>query len=199
MSTYYDFREAWLTAAIQEVTPHFANKGYPIPETVKVSCGWPVGSRGAKKILGQCFAPAASKSGTTEIFVSPTIDAADKVIGVLVHELVHAAVGNEAGHGPAFKRAAETIGLTGKATECLPGGEFAEWLRETVLPMLGDYPHASVDFNQRKKQITRMIKLVCPQSGYTVRTTAKWIAMGLPVSPAGYTMEVADSTEEESD
>lgn len=38
------------------------------------------------------------------------------------------------------------------------------------------------------KQSTRMIKLVCPADGYAVRTTRKWIEVGLPRCPCGREM-----------
>lgn len=42
-----------------------------------------------------------------------------------------------------------------------------------------------------KKQSTRMLKVICPGCGYTVRTTQKWIDIGLPTCPCGEEMEVA--------
>ena len=188
----FQYREQWLAAAVDEFRGYFAERGYRIPDTVKISCGWPVGCRGSKRVRGQCFSPKASKSGTTEIFISPVEDDAMQVLGITFHEALHAAIGNEHGHGPVFKAACKRLGLEGKATSAMPGEVLSQWLQQEVLPMLGAYPHSSVDFNERKKQGTRMIKLVCPVSGYTVRTTAKWIAQGLPVSPAGEVMLPVD-------
>ncbi|MGV9815795.1 hypothetical protein ACWDTQ_28285 [Streptomyces cellulosae] len=46
-----------------------------------------------------------------------------------------------------------------------------------------------------KKQGTRMVKVTCSTDcecgGYTVRTTQKWIAVGMPICPAGQVMELA--------
>lgn len=188
MDTYFDFREQWLTAGMDAMRARIIEAGYTLPANLKVACGFPVGSRGGKKILGQCIDPKASAGNVTELFVSPTISDAIKALGVLLHELGHAAVGVQAGHGPAFKAFCAALGLVGKATEALPGPETEAWLRDEVLPLLGAYPHAAVDPSQRKKQGTRMIKLVCPETGYTVRTTKKWLEVGLPISPAGHEM-----------
>lgn len=188
----HDTREGWLSDGLTLITPRIKAAGYSLPSTVKVACGFPVGSRGGKKIMGQCISPKASAAGHTEMFISPTISDPETALGVLLHEAGHAACGVEAGHGPKFKAFCAALGLTGKATEAMPGAETARWLREEVLPLLGAYPHASVDPNARKKQGTRMIKLVCPETGYTVRTTKKWLAMGVPVSPAGCEMVVQD-------
>lgn len=190
MTVYYEFREQWLVAASQDLDKYFEEKGFSTSTHVKISCGWPVGNRGSKRVKGQCFDAKASKGGFTEIFLSPMMESPEEVIGVLFHEKLHQYAGNAAGHGPGFRKYAEALGFTGKMTSCLPGPALMQRLREEVLPALGDYPHASVDFNQRKKQGTRMIKLVCPETGYTVRTTAKWIAQGLPTSPAGHVMQI---------
>lgn len=182
MEQVHDIREAWLDHGVHLITPRFVAAGYALPKALKVACGFPPGSRGGK-VLGVCISPKASRDGRTEMFVSPTIEDALKALGVLIHEMAHAAVGVEAGHGAAFKLCCQKIGLEGKASEAMPGSSLTAWLREVVLPELGAYPHAAVDPNARKKQATRMIKLVCPETGYTVRTTKKWLAMGKPVSP----------------
>ena len=61
--------------------------------------------------------------------------------------------------------------------------------KKAVKPMLkrlGKYPHGVLDATQsgRKKQTTRMIKASCPDCGYTVRTTSKWIDIAVPTCPA---------------
>jgi len=44
---------------------------------------------------------------------------------------------------------------------------------------------------QRTPQTTRMLKVECPADGYIVRTTQKWIDLGLPTCPCGEEMELA--------
>jgi hypothetical protein len=44
-----------------------------------------------------------------------------------------------------------------------------------------------------------MIKLVCPETGYTVRTTKKWLALGVPTSPAGCEMVMQGDEDEGED
>jgi len=132
----------------------------------------------------------------TEAYVSPMIEDPLVAIGVAIHEAGHACVGVEAGHGPKFKAFCRGVGLVGKATQAMPGEELSAWIKAEVLPLLGDYPHSAVDPSQRKKQGTRMIKLVCPETGYTVRTTKKWLSFGVPTSPAGYEMFVEGEEDE---
>lgn len=193
LPTIFSTREEYLSLAVTELALGvFQPAGFTVPtERVRVACGWPVGSRGAaKSVLGQCFHPKASRAGHIEIFISPVTECPELAVGILAHELVHATVGNEAGHGPVFKACATAIGLTGKMTSALPGEALAARIRVMINEQLGAYPHAAVDFNSRKKQGTRMILLRCPVSGYQVRATQKWIAQGLPTSPAGHLMEV---------
>jgi hypothetical protein len=194
----HDTREGWLSDFINHVKPRLEAQGYSLPAKLKIACGFPIGSRGGKKVLAQCISPEASADGTTEMYVSPVMSDPVRVMGAALHEIGHAAVGVEAGHGTKFKAFCAALGLEGKATEAMPGISCEAWLRDEVLPMLGAYPHAAVDPSQRKKQGTRMIKLVCPETGYTVRTTKKWLALGVPTSPAGCEMVVQedDSSEE---
>lgn len=184
MTAYFDTREQWLMAAVQELEPRFSEAGLSIPAKIKVSCGFGIGARGGKKILGQCFSPEVSHSGNTEIFISPIIDDPLKVIGVLAHQLVHACIGNDKGHGEEFKRAGAAVGLWGNASEMLPGAEMHDDIMDNTLPILGTYPHAALDDSKRKRQTTRLIKCVSA-SGYSVWTTKKHLDIGYPVDPDG--------------
>ena len=107
---------------------------------------------------------------------------------VLIHELCHTVPGTK-GHGATFQRVAMSMLLSacgvGKtpwgSTEQGPG--FDEQYSE-IIASLGVYPHAVLTPGQFKKtQTTRMLKASCPDCGYTVRLSAKWAAMGLPICP----------------
>jgi predicted peroxiredoxin len=94
------------------------------------------------------------------------------------------------GHKAPFARIAKRVGLEGKMTATHAGKTLAQRLN-ALAAEIGPYPHASLDMSQVKKQGTRLIKLVCADCGYTVRTTAKWIEIGLPTCACGEEMEVA--------
>jgi hypothetical protein len=103
------------------------------------------------------------------------------VLATLVHEVVHAVVGNEAGHGATFKRAALKVGLTGKMTSTSAGDDLKQRIA-AWMSCLGSYPHAKLSAMSRTKQATRMIKCECGECGYTARTTAKWLdTVGAPL------------------
>lgn len=181
-------REAWLVALVEALRPTFIHHGAPLPAKLRVSCSFP--SRGGIKqagkatTIGQCWYPQNSADGTTEIFVSPTIADRMSVAEILVHELVHAALGPGHGHGKVFKRLALLVGLEGPMTATQAGTR----LRTQLVPILlalGDYPHASLSAETaEKKQSTRLLKAECPECGYTVRVTRKWwVDVGAPHCP----------------
>jgi hypothetical protein len=170
-----------------------------IPDNVNVSCGFP-GGGSARKRIGECWSSTASKAGKFEIFISPVLDDAGIVLDVLVHEMVHAAVGTECGHTGAFRKVAKALGLEGKMTATKAGpklqAQIANWI-----DALGPYPHGAINLSNRKKQSTRLVKCECGSCGYIVRTTAKWIEQaGAVICPCnGQQMHVAGSEEESED
>lgn len=187
-------REQWLhkMADILKRTV-FKAAGYKFDSVrYRLGCGLPHGSRafGNSRAIGQCWSQSVSTDNTNEIFISPTVDDSLVVAHTLAHELVHAVVGVDKGHGGEFKKCANLIGLTGLMTATEPTKEFAEFLTEQI-ERIGDYPHQKMDVTKRKKQGTRMLKLECPCCGYVVRTTAKWADIGLPSCPAGTEMQEA--------
>lgn len=176
----FDTRESWLHKAVSLMVPLFEAHGYKIPP-IRVSCGWPHsgGTKKNKRTIGQCWAGEASSDGHPQIFISPWLDLPADPMGVLatlVHEVVHATVGNKEKHGKVFGKCARAVGLEGKLTATVAGAELTVkmliWLEE-----LGKYPHAKLDLLKSpvKKQSTRMIKMECPECGYVCRTSMKWI------------------------
>jgi len=180
----FSTREEWLGALADHMRPMFERLGHPIPTKIRFTCGWPSKGAGARnKALGQCFSPESSSDNTHEIIVGMSLSDPNRVADVLAHELVHAAVGVEAGHKGPFRTLALAIGLEGKMTSTTGG----ELFKQSVAPMLkivGDYHHATLDCSSAKKQTTRMIKCVCHECGYTVRVARKWLAIGgEPICP----------------
>lgn len=183
-----DTREAWLLRSVELSKQLFAQHNYKVPK-VHVTCGWP--STGAlakkKRRIGECWAPIASKDGVSQIFISPYLDEIDSdqgVLATLVHELVHATVGNKEGHNKVFGKCARALGLEGKLTATTAGkkltDEFKFWVKQ-----LGKYPHAKLDSvkSPNKTQTTRLVKCEC-ECGYNCRVTRKWLEeVGAPICP----------------
>src|SRR5690606_40933556 len=90
-------REDWLQRATLELRDRFTAAEFPLPEKLHLSVGFPAkGGLGARKrVVGQCWPGTVSADGVHHIFISPLLGDAVEVLAVLVHELVHAAVGTE--------------------------------------------------------------------------------------------------------
>lgn len=201
-------RETWLLQAIEAMRPIFDKVGETIPP-VKVSVGWPGGSSSRKNsVIGQCWHKDAAGDKIAQIFVSPVLEDASRVLDVLAHELVHAIDENESGHRGNFARIAKGIGLEGPMTATHAGDELKATL-DKIVDDLGPYPHARLTApgeilptpvpgpgwrvpgpaDGPKKQGTRMLKVVCatpadPADVYVVRMTRKWLdAAGPPLCP----------------
>lgn len=176
-------REAWLQRAIELVRPWFTDLGHTMPP-LQVSVGFT--SKGARSHrIGECWSPTAA-NGHVTIFVHPALKDPIDVLGVLIHELVHAAVGVEHKHGYPFRRVALAVGLCGKMTATSITAELDQRLRSEVLPQLGHYPHESLNSRTTStgpKQKARMLKVSCLTDGYTVRLTRMWLDRGAPICP----------------
>jgi hypothetical protein len=94
-------RQQWLELAVEALRARFAEAGYTIPEKIRVSIGWPkrAASCGA---VGECWSTKASSDRHAELFISPELTEGARILDVLAHELDHATVGTEAGHGKLF-------------------------------------------------------------------------------------------------
>lgn len=188
-------REQWLNAAAELMRPWFEKIEMPLPAKLRISCSWPsVGALARRnRKVGECWPAAASADKTNEVMISHYYADPVEVLSTLLHELVHAADDCKSRHNGPFRKAAKALGLEGKMTATVPGAELVERLKTEILAKLGPYPHAKLDMTLRpvKKQSTRMIKVVCPECGYTVRTTQKWLENGLPTCACGEQMEEA--------
>lgn len=178
-------REDWLTAAVNELRPFFDAINKPLPENVRVTCGFPSNAKRSGAI-GECWADTASADKTFEVLISPVLDDPLHVFDVLVHELCHSTAG-AMNHGVNFK-------VTANAMHLVPSAGPAGWKATgrsdafeptfgEIITSLGPYPHAALTMNTKKVQTTRMLKAVCPSCGYTVRLTSKWADLGLPSCP----------------
>lgn len=157
-------RESWLSALADEVRPWYEEAGSPLPEKIRLSCGFSV----SLKHLGVCFPADSSADGTIEIFIKPDQDDPMTVAGIVMHELVHAAVPAGSKHGPVFRKLALAVGLEGRMTQALPG----EARKAALLPIveaLGPYPHSALQGPKKKEkgsQAGQYVNVTCPDCGY---------------------------------
>ncbi len=188
----YTHREQWLQEGLNQLLPLFSKRRitlkYKIPTNIKVSCGWPsTNPLGLKKrTLGECWPIEASKGKLFEIFITPMLGDAVKVLDVLTHEIIHTIVPAKSKHGPLFKEVALEVGLTGKMTSTIAGPLLTKEL-ERVAVKLGVYPHSEINpFVKKKvKREQSVVTLICPSCEYKIRVNLKFIERGYPVCPCG--------------
>ena len=180
-------REAWLEAAVKELTKLFVKIDYEVP-AVRVSVGWP-GGRGKKaNVIGQCFATKTATDSVSQIFVSPVVVDPLKAVIVVAHEMIHAVDDCKSGHKSGFIKIARELGFTPKWTVATPdtiSDEFKAKL-EAIAEKLGAYPHAAIVPTERPVvQKTYQLKAICVyDADYKVRMTQKMADdWGMPLCP----------------
>jgi hypothetical protein len=177
--TFKGTREEWLERVTDLLRPVFVEAGKPLPDAIKMSCGFT--SKGARgKRIGECWASEASAGNVPEIYIVPRMADSFQVGAILAHELVHAT--GIMNHGAEFRRVALAIGLAGKMTSTHAGDKMLAILAG-IIGEIGEYPHAILSGNTGKKQSTRLLKVEC-ECGYIARVTAKWLeSVGAPICP----------------
>jgi len=188
MTTKFQTREEWLVAAVAALAPLFSALEETLPE-VRVSVGWPGGNGRKNSVIGQCWSTKVAADSVSQLFISPVLDDAVRVLDVLAHELIHAIDDCQSGHKGRFAKIAKALGLTGKMTATVAGDDLKAKLEE-IAAELGAYPHAALvnpgqGADGPKKQTTRMMKVECAEgSGYKARMTRQWLEeYGAPFCP----------------
>lgn len=202
-------REEWLLALTERLRPRFTELGHPLPAKVRVSIGFPAGGGPHATVIAECWAAEASPDRVCQIHIAPTEDDPLNIAGSLAHELAHAALGSGEGHGRKFAALCKGLGMVGPARSMGSGEAFTRYV-SPHLAELGPLPHVRLGcfyapekppaedddeggteatpprpIGRPPKQGTRMLKAVCPDCGYTVRLTRKWLATGAPLCGNG--------------
>lgn len=150
----FETREAWLLKACEHLQPILREAGADCPP-VAVSMGFPRRRGGQSMSIGECWDGHMAADGRPAIFISPVLTDPVRILDVLLHELVHAAVGCERGHRGKFVTVAQSCGLVGKPTATTAGPKLQQRLN-TVSESLGPLPHAHLAFVAMPKQATRL-------------------------------------------
>lgn len=176
-------REAWLIEAgdylMSDILKPLCD-GYKLKRPpVKYSVSYAPNTRTGSSTLGVCSSRSASTGGHNEIFISPELDGSrsDTVMGVLLHELIHAYLDNEDGHTGRFAKIATTIGFDRPLTMFKPNEELSEIL-QSYITLLGPIPHDKMDYASIKpKQKSRYILVKCnhDECEFKFRTSRKQI------------------------
>lgn len=202
-------REQWLLEAVEMVDSYFTVRKYDIPDNVRVACGFPSkgGLNPKRKRLGECWQSVATADGSRQIFITPLLDDASEVLGVLIHELLHACLPDDVKHGPDFKEGMKALGLEGKATATTVSFELQKKIDEWV-EKLGEYPNTGIIpvLKDKKTRPKSSFKLFCPEKrnctkacmiadtekeeDYIIKAHKKYLAKGFPKCPCDHEMEM---------
>lgn len=187
-------REEYLGLVVNRLSPLFDQAGASLPPDIQVSVGFPSSAARTrrKRSLGERWSPEKSAAKRHEIFISPVLGNPVEALAVLVHELVHAAVGVKDGHRGRFPKVAKKLGLLPPMRSTTAGPALKTCLNALIAD-LGHYPHAALDVTkpERKPQATRLLKVYCPGCGYVARIAQSWIEQGLPTCMCGSEWAVA--------
>lgn len=198
-------RDLWLRHATQSLRPLFDSHGLPLPADIRFAIAFTSTGRKGKRV-GETWHSGASADGSFEIFLRADLAEPLTVLGVLVRQLVHAALPAEDSHGKRYKAAANKIGLQGKMREAVPGPYLQERL-ERLVSELPPLPHAALDINWKavdkpRKQSARMLKAECMHTGdgdpcgYLIRLSSKWATLGAVCPKHGpMVVEIPESVE----
>ena len=155
-------RETWLVeicaALFQDVIAPKMPEGWEIPP-IRVSVGF-CSNRENSNIAASMLPKEMSGDGINQIFVSPTEENSEIIIGSLAHELCHVTDNGLSGHLGHFKKLSLAIDLIGPRTATTMGDILKKQARD-LIAAYGDIPHSKVKMEGRKKQTTRMIKITC--------------------------------------
>jgi hypothetical protein len=179
-------REEWLNKLAKLMAPAYKRLGHPLPVKLRISCGFTSsGARGQR--IGECWMPNASDDQSFEIFIRPDQSTKQQVVSVLVHELIHAALGPKHKHDKTFGLMARGLGLEGPLTATNGGKGMWAWV-EPLMKKVGDYPHARLNSGirapwKRIQPSAPQVNLRCPDCGYYAKTTLEFLAMGRLVCP----------------
>lgn len=144
----HQYAEVWLNEAVELLRPHFAEAGYEIPP-VHVSVGFSTDGykpSARKNTFAVCHAKCMNVDGINDIYISPLIYEPVEVLGILVHELVHAVDDCQSGHGETFKKITKALKCGDNLSVSL--SEFRETVERhrAIADKLGRYPRSGVNY-----------------------------------------------------
>jgi hypothetical protein len=134
-----DTRDMWLGAATSELRIYFDTYGYILPTNMRFAVTVALTPKGKRsRARSECRHPTSSNP-FYRIIIRPDVDDPIDVLGLLVHELVHALLPPEAKHGKAFRNIALPIGLEVKRRETVPVPHLRRRL-EAIAHIIGAFP-----------------------------------------------------------
>lgn len=197
-------REEWLIKAIEMIDDEIFNGNLGSKETkYQVSMGWTKSARA----LGETIYPYDGEDVSIDDFFPVTIhvrcDIKDpvQILGVLVHECIHAFM-NIKGHGKDFKHEAMRVGFETPITRYHPSPALVSTC-ENIYKKLGEFPGKAVHIHKvEKEKKTNTVIFFCPECGFEVKTNKKMFekhGQGIPTCPCGAKMGIACDNDENAE
>ena len=137
-------REQYLQSVVTHFRRDLKKVGITVPP-VHIS----VGMTGQGRTIGLTYARLHSPDNCNQIFLTPEISDTDDAIGVVAHEVVHAILDCEYGHGREFTLLARHLGLTKPYAVVTAGPILIEKMKK-IRSSLGKYPHPGFTFLDTK-------------------------------------------------
>jgi hypothetical protein len=189
----FETAEGWLRAAIEAIRAELP-PGYGLPEKIDADFGFTShGKRNGPP--GEFWDGVTTSNEIPRLIVRCHTADIDAIMDSLAHQVAHAAVGAEAGHGKAFRDFALRWGLEGKMREAAPGEKLRRCLHD-IAESLGPFPRGALAFEKYSangeerrvvdvsdRQKNRQLKAMCLEDEYIVRVSAQNLRRGVPVCP----------------
>ena len=140
------------------------------------------------KHIGLCYYDyqVGKEKFGTEIFITPNLTDPIQILGVLIHELIHAMT-KGAGHKGAFRWIAEAVGLQKPMVATFVASDTALYdYCQKLVKKLGKPPHKKWVPASGKKQSTRMKKVSCTSHDgdeYIIYMSRTQMERGTPMCP----------------
>jgi len=150
--------EEWYRGVVDEFRPMFKHTGYTVPD-FDISSGFTNAGTRDTQVLGQCWSPGLSDKGRPHIFLNPRNTEPVLLTLTVLHEVIHATVGNEHHHRGEFARVALEMGFLHPLTH-LKVDERLNEAAKGVAGRLGEFPRSAWG-GRFKRQSTRLIKCEC--------------------------------------
>lgn len=176
MFQVHNTREAWLKDFSNQVGREVMSMVGECDESpsIRLSCGFGPANGKRKSTGAVLMAPECSADDTAELFVSPELSDTRIVARTILPLVIQAWLGDWT--NTVTPRVLNHLRITDST---LP-----TWVIELV-DRVGNYPHAKFTCPSRRKDSTRLIKVVCAinPSDYVVRMSRKCLNMGAPMCP----------------
>lgn len=127
----------------------------PKREAVILSYGFPKGSHGRNKAIGQCWHCGTKQGHKAIVFVHPCQWCSPlETLHVLIHEMIHCATPGK-GHRREFSQLAARCGLVKPWTATTPSDQLRQRINDEIAKQLPPFPAASFDPASVKRTIQK--------------------------------------------